>query len=171
MPNSLHKWLRCENFPWESAGTGTHSLEAPSLLMGPHWLKLCWLGRQQWHLGGVMDHQRLTDCSLIHSITPSSWHSPHPWAFLSVYNPLKFRVPLVNPPLTNGDCDHHFYQQALKLQQPNLLVRSMGSEILLFLIHLRDIFMLLYCHITVDNNNQNGYITDFQSVCNQIVLK
>lgn len=150
-----------------------------SLLMSHHRLELCWLERQLWHLGTCpgppKTHKLFPDPQrdIIQLKLPAWGQVPGCSCLnLSVDNPWNIRVPLVYSTPTDKDCAHHFDQQALKLQQPNLVLRSMGSESLLlflFLIHfLKWFFFLLNCYITI-NNNQNGYITDFN--CNQIVLK
>lgn len=108
-----------------------------------------------------------------HSYLNLTQYKPNRWWVLGIF-PL---LPIwdYHHHLMESVCNHPFDQQTSKIKQPSLSVRPVGGEIFLLFsfsflyIFLSDTFMLTYCHIAIDNNNQSGYIPIF--LCNQIVLQ
>lgn len=128
------------------------------LLMGHNWLNCadrrgsCGIPR------GVMDHERLLKCPVIHSLIPFTVKLPtsgeepgHSHTNLSIYNRGTLVFCELFLFLTDQDSHKHFSQQILKLQKSSLVVRSMGGGIFLILsIFLKcyfHVFILLYYHI------------------------
>lgn len=99
-------------------------------------------------------------------------------------NPLNSLFCGLSPPLTDQDCDHQFDQQTPKMATTQsccwicgwwylsslLCTHILSFSFFLFPTYLHDIFILSYCSVSIDNN-QNSCIAFFQQPnCSKINL-
>lgn len=149
------------------------------LLMGHNWLNCAdWRGSCAI-LGGVMDHERLLKCSVVHSLIPFIMKLPtsgeefgHSHLNLSIYNcgTLEFCELFLfltdkTSAITSANGYWNCNDQAL-LWGPWVVISSYSLPSLFFL---SVIFMFWYYYITTYNNNLNSYICTPHF--NQTVLK